>query len=93
MPLVFLIPAWGIVGWSIICCFAGRDPNDPCPNPSWKCFIAFLFGIVGGLAYYYLMGFKNNFTSVDFIASVICAAALGRFVYSLFCPIPLKPTR
>jgi len=88
MPLVFLVPAWGVIGWVLVCRLAVRDPNDPCPKPpQWKCFVAFIFGVIGGLAYYYLMGFKDTFTSIDFIASAICAAALGRFVYLWICPI------
>jgi len=89
MKLVVMILAWGIIGYVVVCRFlTGRDPNDPCPKPPlWKCFIAFIFGIVGGWIYYNFMGFKDPFTSIDFIASSICAAALGRFVYLWICPI------
>jgi hypothetical protein len=86
MKLPFMIVAWGIIGW-VTACFV-RPPDPPCPKPPlWKCFIAFIFGIIGGLAYYYWMGFKDVFASIDFIASSIFAAALARFFYSFICPI------
>jgi hypothetical protein len=45
--------AWGIIGYVVVCrLLAGRDPNDPCPRPPlWKCFLAFIFGIIGGWVY------------------------------------------
>jgi uncharacterized membrane protein YeaQ/YmgE (transglycosylase-associated protein family) len=87
MKLIVMILFWGIIGWVVACYRAARDPNDPCPKAQiWKCIVAFIFGIIGGLAYYYLMGFKDAFSSVDFIASSIFASALGRFIYLFICP-------
>jgi hypothetical protein len=81
----FFFLIWGFVGWAAV--FA-RPPEPPCPKPPlWKYCVAFVFGVVGGLAYFYLAGFKDIFSSMDFIAASICAAALGRFIYSFICPI------
>ena len=97
MKLVIMIIAWGIIGYIAACRFltvrepvspAVREPEPPCPRPlQWKRVVAFIFGIIGGWVYYNFMGFKDPFTSVDFIASAIFAAALGRFIYLCICPI------
>ena len=89
MKLILMAFFWGIIGWVIVCFPAlGRDPIPPCPKLlRWKCFVAFVFGVIGGLGYYYLMGFKDAFTSIDFIAGSIWAAVLARFVYLWICPI------
>jgi len=98
MKIIILIIAWGIIGYIAAACrFHSlreplepeiRPPQPPCPSPFyWKRIIAFIGGIIGGLIYYYFMGFKDPFASVDFIASAIFAAALGRFLYLCFCPI------
>ena len=85
-PIVLSI-FWGIVGWVVVCFPASRDPNPPCPKAMrWKCFVAFIFGIIGGLGYYYFLGFKDAFSSLDFIAAAICAGALARFIYLFICP-------
>jgi hypothetical protein len=86
---VIPILAWGFIGWASV--FV-RPPEPPCPKPPlWKYTVAFVCGIIGGGAYFFLAGFKDVFSSIDFIAASICAAALGRFAYSLICPLP--PTR
>jgi len=94
MKLFVMILAWGIIGYVSACRFlisretTGGDPEPPCPSPlQWKRIAAFICGIIGGWVYYQFMGFKDPFTSIDFIASAIFAAALGKFIYLLFCPI------
>jgi hypothetical protein len=98
MKLVIMIIAWGIIGYVAACRFLAvrepvppgvREPEPPCPTPPlyWKRIVAFVFGIIGGWIYYNFMGFKDPFTSIDFIASAVCAAALGRFIYLMFCPL------
>ena len=97
MKLVIMIIAWGIFGYVTACRIqfvrtldteAIRPPEPPCPSPlQWKRIVAFILGIVGGWVYYNFMGFKDPFTSIDFIASAVCAAGLGRFIYLCLCPI------
>jgi len=97
MKFIIMLIVWGIIGYVAACRFLTvrepvspgvREPEPPCPKPlQWKRIVAFIFGIIGGLIYYYFMGFKDPFASIDFIASAIFAAALGRFAYLIFCPI------
>jgi len=82
-------PVYGIVCGALITFFivCFRLPPPPCPRVSWKCWVALVIGAVGAAIYYWLMGFRNPTTSMDFIAGNIAAVALGGFVYRFLCPL------
>jgi hypothetical protein len=90
---------WGhwilmILGWwsapIVLCVLILAKGVDPlCPKLSIKCWIASFIGVAYGLAWYFLMGLKNGFVSLDYFVSVIMAAVLGAAVARILCPRPL----
>jgi len=81
MKLAIMIVAWASFG------------GIACPPDGPKVWIHAVLGVVGGLAYYSLMGFRREFASMDFIASTLFAGAVSRFIYVGICPYiwPRRP--
>jgi len=59
---------------------------DPCPKLSYKCWLGAAVSIAYGVAWYFLMGLKDGFTSGGYLASVAVAAVLGASIARIFCP-------
>ena len=84
MPVLFELAIYGFVGTLFIC--KGADPR--CPRPFWKILLSFCGGVAGGaLCKYGVLG-KVALDSASLIVGSISAAAVGHFVYLIFCPIP-----
>lgn len=83
------MPWTGVVFGALISfvIFCYRAPDPPCPKLRWKCLIVAIIGGIGAALYYWLMGFTNPITSIDFIAGGFAAVALSGTVNRIICPI------
>ena len=62
----------------------------PCPKFNWKDLLAFVGAASGSLIYLSVLGSENPLTSIDVLTCTVVGFAFGRFIYKVFCPIPIK---
>ena len=60
--------------------------NGFCPQLNIKCWIAGVISAAYGFGYYYLMGMKSRFTSLDYLVSFVVASVVGAAVARIICP-------
>jgi hypothetical protein len=80
-----------VLGWGspsiVLCALVVRlGINGGCPKLSVKCWMASLISIGYGVAWYFLMGLKERFSSTDYLVSVAVAAFVGTAVARILCP-------
>ncbi|NPV83222.1 MAG: hypothetical protein HPY46_06550 [Candidatus Aminicenantes bacterium] len=59
-----------------------------CPKLSYKCWLGAAASIVYGVAWYHLMGLKDDFTSGGYLVSLVVAAVFGATLAQILCPRP-----
>jgi hypothetical protein len=94
--LLVMILGWWSAGLLLsaktIQCVGVLAPSDPaivtppCPKLSWKCWLASILSLIYGLLWYFLLGLKGGFVSLDYLASVFVSAVFGAAFARIFCP-------
>jgi len=64
-----------------------KPPPPPCPPLIWKDYLTMLGGALGAFLYIILMKVNPTFTSLDFMASIFAAVAVGGMLARGLCPI------
>lgn len=83
---VVMVLGWGATTVVICSLVVTKGINGVCPKLSIKCWIAVVISICYGLAWYFLMGLKSGFVSVDYFISAIMGGFVGTAVARILCP-------
>lgn len=58
----------------------------PSPKLNYKCWIGSTISLIFGLLWFWLMGLKDGYVSIDYLVSVIMSAILGALIARILCP-------
>ena len=87
MRELLLAISWLAGGLVLSALLVPRKINGGCPKLSIKCWAGGVVSVAFGFGYYFVMGMKPGFTSLDQLVSLVAASLVGAAVARIICPL------